>query len=110
MRSAQILREMVLLRNDPALVEAAREQALGGDADAQYALGLIYAEGRGIAEDPVEAYAWLSLAVMQGDRDAETLRYVVAEQMTGDECGHGLRRAAEYESLIERINRRPATA
>ncbi|MCK7580270.1 MAG: hypothetical protein MZV65_34600 [Chromatiales bacterium] len=68
------LRELVLLRHDLELAERVRAEAFSGNADAQYVLGLIFAEGRGVDEDPVEAYAWLSLAVLQGDRDAATLR------------------------------------
>jgi len=36
-----------------------------GDMDAQYALGLCYAERRGVTQDLVNAYLWLSLAFAQ---------------------------------------------
>lgn len=45
-----------------------RSKAEKGNAIAQYNLGLAYAEGRGIAADPVEAYVWLSLAMENGAR------------------------------------------
>jgi hypothetical protein len=51
----------------------------------------------------IEAYAWLSLASMQGDRDAETLRFVVMGRLDVAECharGGGGRRAARYEAEI----------
>lgn len=92
------LKDIVLLRNDPELVETIREQALQGNSHAQYALGLLYAEGRGVAEDLVEAWAWLTLAVMRGDKDAEQLRYVVAGQMQQEQFDEAERRAAHYEA------------
>jgi len=98
--SRKLLQDLVLLRSDPALAGRARAAAMRGDVNAQYALGLIYAEGRGVDEDAVEAYAWLSLAVLQGDRDAESLRFVVAELMSEAQCDAGMRRAAEYEARI----------
>jgi len=96
----RLLQDLVLLRADPGLAERARAPAMRGDVHAQYALGLIYAEGRGVEEDPVEAFAWLSLAALQGDRDAVSLRMVVAENMSGPQCDEGARRAAHYEARI----------
>ena len=49
-------------------VSALRAKAEKGNAIAQYNLGLTYAEGRGVAADPIEAYAWLSLAMENGAR------------------------------------------
>jgi uncharacterized protein len=76
------LKDFVLLRNDPSKVGVVRDAAQRGDVDAQYTLGLIYAEGRGVEIDLGMAHYWLSLAVAQGDRDAEQLRNVVGSQMT----------------------------
>ncbi|WP_455202149.1 hypothetical protein [Kaarinaea lacus] len=44
--SNQYLAELALYRNDPEFARAIEENALQGDKNAQYALGLIYAEGR----------------------------------------------------------------
>ena len=79
------LKDLILLRNDPSKIPEIREDAAAGDRHAQYALGLIYAEGRGIPEDPAQALYWLSLAVDQGDRDADLLRKALLSRMTGDE-------------------------
>jgi TPR repeat protein len=79
------LKDLILLRNDPSKVPGIRERAGRGDMDAQYAMGLVYAEGRGVEVDLAQAHYWLSLAVDQGDRDAELLRNVVGCRMTGDE-------------------------
>jgi TPR repeat protein len=75
---------LVLLRNDPVLAASLIAEAEKGNMDAQYAAGLIYAEGRGVEIDLVQAFFWLTCAVDQGDDDAELLRRQVGAQM-GDE-------------------------
>lgn len=79
------LKDLILLRNDPSAVVRIREAAERGEVDAQYAMGLVYAEGRGVEIDLAQAHYWLSLAVAQGDRDAEMLRNIVGSQMTDTE-------------------------
>lgn len=79
------LKYLILLRNDPDRVGPVRDAALRGEVDAQFAMGLIYAEGRGVPEDLAQAHYWLSLAVDQGDRDAVMLRNVVGSRMTEEE-------------------------
>lgn len=71
-----------LLRNDPHLLARALPQARAGNVHAQYAVGLIYAEGRGVATDLVAAYVWLSRAVAQGDSDARDLRSMLMLSMS----------------------------
>lgn len=83
--SDNYLKDLVLLRNDPALVERVREAAACGEVDALYALGLIYAEGRGVAVDLAQAHYWLSLAIERGDQDAVLLRNIVGSHMSDDE-------------------------
>jgi TPR repeat protein len=72
---------MNLLRNDPELAARLIAEAECGDVDAQYAAGLVYAEGRGVEPDLVQSYFWLTRALEQGDADAERLRRYVAAQM-----------------------------
>lgn len=90
----QYLADLALYRNDPDLAKALTEYALEGDRNAQYALGLIYIEGRGIQPNPVESYAWLTAAIMQGDEDAFLLRNMVAELMTTKAIDEAEERAA----------------
>ncbi len=45
--------------------------AEAGEADAQYQLGLMYAEGEGVMPDDVEATAWFRRAAEQGMPDAQ---------------------------------------
>ena len=89
----QYLAELALYRNDPELARSLEENALQGDRNAQYALGLIYAEGRGVHYNPVESYAWLTAAALQGDNDALQLRFIVAEIMSATEVEEAEERA-----------------
>jgi len=82
-----------LLRNDPELASRLIAEAEAGDMDAQYAAGLLYAEGRGVEQDPVQAYFWLTRAVRQGDVDAERLRRYVASRMS----------KAEYRDAVKLV-------
>jgi TPR repeat protein len=79
------LKDLILLRNDPEKVAVIREAAGRGEVDAQYALGLVYAEGRGVAVDLAQAHFWLTLAVEQGDADADLLRNIVGSRMSDEE-------------------------
>ena len=90
----QYLADLALYRNDPELAKKMAENALQGDRNAQYALGLIYLEGRGVDVNPVESYAWLTAAILQGDEDAFLLRNMVAELMTSNDIVEAEERAA----------------
>ena len=79
------LADLVLLRNDPAVAAEFLQAAINGDVDAQYGMGLIYAEGRGVEQDEARALYWLTRAIEQGDRDAVLLRQVVAVNMTAEQ-------------------------
>jgi TPR repeat protein len=74
-----------LLRGDPEIVNGLLAAAEQGDVDAQYRAGLIYAEGRGVAQDEVKSFYWLSRALQQGDAGAQTLLQVVAAAMTPEQ-------------------------
>ncbi len=100
--SDNYLKDLVLLRNDPAVVERVREAATRGEADAFYALGLIYAEGRGVSVDLAQAHYWLSLAIERGDEDADLLRNIVGSQMSDHEYEAAKRlRAKPVLQLVE---------
>jgi TPR repeat protein len=102
MSNNSYLKDLILLRNDPSKVGAVREAALRGEVDAQYAMGLIYAEGRGVEIDLAQSHFWLSLAVAQGDRDADLLRNIVGSQMSDDEYAAAKRlRAGAGLSLVQ---------
>ena len=100
MRSVdELLQDLVLFQHDPKLVDEIALHAYAGDLHAQYALGLIYAEGRGIDEDLVKSFAWLSVAVHEGDTDAESLRYIVSERMNDEQL-------AQVDEVILQITKK----
>jgi TPR repeat protein len=101
MSDKSYLKDLILLRNDPSKVPLIRDLAQQGDMDAQYAMGLIYAEGRGVEIDLAQSHYWLSLAVEQGDRDADLLRNVVGSRMTDAEYEAAKRlRSGPYLSAV----------
>jgi TPR repeat protein len=52
-------------------VQTWRPLAESGDATAQYRLGVMYAEGKGVAPNNVEAARWFERAALQGDASAQ---------------------------------------
>ncbi|HEY1111068.1 MAG TPA: SEL1-like repeat protein, partial [Opitutaceae bacterium] len=72
--------------------EPLRAKAERGNAIAQYNLGLAYAEGRGAAVDPVEAFAWLSLAADAGG-NAKALAQL-QDKLTLEQIAAGRQRIA----------------
>ena len=79
------LASLTLLRNDPAVADEFLQAARQGDVDAQYGMGLIYAEGRGVEQDKARSFYWLTRAIEQGDHGADVLRKVVATDMTAEQ-------------------------
>ena len=64
------------------LKQGVPEHALQGDADAQNFLGFMYANGDGVPEDNVPAYAWWHLAAAQGHENASMAKDIIRENMT----------------------------
>ena len=50
-----------------------RQAAAQGDAQAQFYLGLMYLQGKGIPEDKKEALRWFRKAAAQGDAQAQSM-------------------------------------
>ncbi len=70
--------------------------ANGGNANAQYHLGFMYAVGQGVPKDDVEAHMWLSLAAAKEDVIARITRDKLAELMTPAEISKAQRLAREW--------------
>ncbi len=70
-----------------------RPLAERGDDRAQYWLGIMYVEGKGVPKDHVRAYLWLGLAALQGNRGARVGRDGIAKRMTAEQI-------AEAERLL----------
>ena len=70
-----------------------RPLAERGDHRAQYWLGVMYLEGKGVPKDDVRAYIWLSVAAQRGNRAARIGRHTIARRMTAEQL-------ADAEKLI----------
>jgi hypothetical protein len=68
---------------EPKEVTELRKAAAQGDAAAQSNLGLIYAIGRGVPANFIEAVKWLRLAAAQGDAAAQSNLGLVYESGQG---------------------------
>lgn len=97
------LRCLTLLRNDPRAAARLLVEAEQGDVDAMYAMGLIYAEGRGFPQDECQSFMWLTMAADQGDKDALVLRNTVAFQMSSEQFDEAQRLIEEYRRRLQQI-------
>ncbi len=59
--------------------------AESGNRSAQFHLGALYFEGRGIDVDFAQSYFWLSVSAYQGDQRAAALLAMVAAKLTRDQ-------------------------
>jgi TPR repeat protein len=75
--------------NDTEAVKWYRLAADQGVALAQYALGLMYANGRGVAQNDVMAYVWWSVSAAQGYEDARKNRDIVSKKLTAQQRAKG---------------------
>nr|WP_279496422.1 hypothetical protein [Aeromonas veronii] len=74
-----------------------RKAAEQGDAEAQRALGLMYATGDGVAQDYQQAYAWASSAVANdGNADTVKLRDLIAKKLTPNALAQAQALGGEY--------------
>jgi uncharacterized protein len=65
-------------------------QAAGEDF---YELGLMYAAGRAVPADFVEAHKWFNIAVARGCREAVVKRAELAHEMSAEEIAAAQRQA-----------------
>ena len=90
--------------------------ALKGDAQAQYNLGIMYANGQGVVKNDVEAVKWYKLAAAQGFAQAQSnlgimcakgegvvQDYVVAHMWSNLAAAQGNAKAIEFRALIEKL-------
>ena len=80
-----------------------------GNASAQFNLGDIYREGRGVLKDHAEAARWFRLAAEQGHAEAQNKLGVIYQDGNGvlknmTKAAHWFRRAAEQGHVIAQVN------
>jgi TPR repeat protein len=59
-------------------------------------MGIIYACGRKVEADLVEAHKWFNIAAMRGDGEAARRRQEIAAEMSSFDIAHAQRRAREW--------------
>jgi hypothetical protein len=69
----------------PAAMKEFTVLAGQGDADAQFILGDMYAQGQGVAQDHVQAYKWYEIASHNGARDAPAARDALKNKMSAED-------------------------
>ena len=88
-------------RDDAEAVRWFRLAADQGDAEAQGGLGFAYSSGRGIPQDFVASYMWLTLAVAQltgpTRHAASKFRDTLAATMTSAQVADAQRLAREWK-------------
>ena len=72
--------------------------ALGGQPDALFELGLIYATGREGKVDLVEAHKWFNLAALRGNEEAKRYRNELSADMSKTDVARAQRLAREFLS------------
>ena len=73
------------------------KRAEQGNALAQYNLGLMYEDGKGVPRDYVQAHMWYNLAASQTDDQVYAeFRDAIAEHMTREQITEAQRRAREW--------------
>lgn len=77
-------------------------RALKGSTRAQFYVGALYLEGRGVAENRVQSYMWLRAATKNNDPGAIKLLDRVREGMTGPELAEAETRIASGETIPSR--------
>lgn len=79
------------------LVVTIKKHAEGGDPDAQYLLGVLYATGEGLPKDHQRAKRWLRLAAEQGDPRAQNcLGLLFDPTWFGNKVASDIDEAAEW--------------
>ena len=71
-----------VLGQDPDAITELRRRAGQGHAEAQFNLGTMYADGRGVLKDSVLAHMWLNVAGANGNAAARDVRDSLERDMT----------------------------
>jgi TPR repeat protein len=74
-----------------------QESADRGDDDAQYMMGILYAEGSGVPQNYVEAYKWFNLSAAQDNRKAKAYREKIGNKMTTEQIALAQKLSSTWE-------------
>lgn len=88
-------------RDPDELIEMLRNAAELGDVEAQLLLGALFADGRIVPKDLVQAHVFFDLAAAQGNEEANDLKPVLEREMTPREVVSSRRLAREYKLFMD---------
>jgi TPR repeat protein len=88
------------LIQEPSIAPIRMAELSEGHAGAQYNLGFMYDNGRGVPQDDVQAHMWFNLAVSRSTGEnretAVSFRDRIAEELTPDVFNEAQRLALEW--------------
>jgi TPR repeat protein len=83
-----------------------QQKAEEGDVDAQFILGGMYFEGRGVPQDVIEAFKWSTVAMarLSGGQQQQNAagRETLAKTMTPTQIAEARKRASEWTTAFEK--------
>jgi uncharacterized protein len=86
------------------LIESRIADAMRGDVNAYYELGMAYASGGGgVDVDLVEAHKWFNLAALGRHALAQACRAEIAEEMSAREIAEAQKQARAWLQLSSRM-------
>ncbi len=86
------------------LIESRLADAMRGDPNAYYELGIAYSSGgAGSDVDLVQAHKWFNLASMTGNKRAQECRAEIADEMSAREIAEAQRQARAWLSETNRM-------
>jgi len=80
----------------PAAMKEFTVLAGQGDADSQFILGDMYAQGQGVTQDNVQAYKWYEIASQNGARGAPAARDALKSKMNAEDITKAQQLAREW--------------
>lgn len=85
------------MKSHAFLMESRVAEAVGGDREALYDLGVAYSTGSGGCDvDLVEAHKWFNLAALNGSKAAQHCRAEIADEMSAREIAEAQRQARAW--------------
>jgi len=73
-----------------------KKAALGGYRPAQYNLGLMYLQGKGVKSNAIKAYGWLSMAVSDGIESDQEFMHILVNKLDPDARNKAVLLAERY--------------
>jgi uncharacterized protein len=93
----------ISLKSATFLIESRLADAMRGDPEAYYELGIAFSSGAaGASVDLVQAHKWFNLASMSGNGRAQECRAEIADEMTAREIAEAQRQARAWLSETNR--------